>query len=402
MDNNENRQFQDYSDPGMTNLNGQLYQNGQPYQNGDPYQNMGNYSQNNYGGDNYNYGYNSYSRNSYNVPLDYKGRPLKNRFGMKLTFSIIEMVIALLGMIGGSVYFGVIPLVLSILACVFVCLQNRDFHNADWESFQSKSKTASVFLWITFGIYMIWLVLVIILVILVLVIGVSTFTSVLDDLGMKNMEPDYKYEYEYKDDEDSVYDADDSDKKEADDKAEQHKSNAKVNNLEGGYVDMVKGYETFTLEGADITLPMSLDAFLDAGFYMNEEDLEETLEGNNSYGYSYYSSRNDQYLGTIFIYNVTNRDIKVKNGIVGGMTINRGYGDEEADLTLLGGLKFGSSVDDAIQVFGSDVTNEDIDGDYSYYSWQFTYGYATSIELDYEKDQLKEVWIMNYASLSDY
>lgn len=405
MDNNGNRRFEDYSDPAVTNLNGQPYQSSMEnsqYQYGDENYNYGygNYNYNNgnynYGNENYNFGYNPYNQDMRRIPLDSKGCPLRNRFGMKLTFAIIEIVFSVIGVITGSYILGLIPLVLSILACIFVCLQNRDFHNGDWEGFMSKSKGATVLLWIAFGFIMVWLILVIVVIVLFFAVGATTFSSLFDELGLKDMEPDYKYEYNYDKDEEP---ADNSDR---DDTSDYDTDKTEINDLEGGYVPMVEGFNSFSLEGADITLPMALNDFLAAGFYMKDEDLEEILEENNSYGYAYYSSENDQYLGTIFVYNVLNQDIQVKDGMVGGITINEGYGDETVDLELIGGLSFGTSPEDAIDVFGSDVTERHMDGDYSYYSWQFTYGYPTSIELDYNSGKLREVWIMNYASLADY
>lgn len=172
-----------------------------------------------------------------------------------------------------------------------------------------------------------------------------------------------------------------------------------VNDLEGGYVDMVAGFENFSMAGTDITLPISLKNFMDAGFYLKEDDLQETIEAHNSYSYPYYRTEDEAHLGTIFIYNTRSRDCKVEDGIVGGLTINN---CENMDFKIVGGLTFGSSPDEAFKVLGTDVTEKYKDGAYSSYIWQFTHGYATSIELDYDENKLDEVWIMNYATLSDY
>lgn len=75
-----------------------------------------------------------------------------------------------------------------------------------------------------------------------------------------------------------------------------------------------------------------------------------------------------------------------------GITINQ-YGD--VDLKLVGGVKLDSSPEDAIKVFGTDVTSVGGEGSDRSYSWLFSHGYSTSIELDYHSNQLNEVWIMN-------
>lgn len=112
MDNNENKRFEAYSDPRVTNLNGQPYHSASE-NDGKPFSERGYESAANqgYGGANYNYGsgyegqsgyadqngyagqnryagqngytdYNGYAQRG-NVPLDKKGRPLQNRYGLK-------------------------------------------------------------------------------------------------------------------------------------------------------------------------------------------------------------------------------------------------------------------------------------------------------------------------------
>lgn len=133
MDNNENKRFEDYSDPRVTNLNGQPYHSASENE-GKPFSERGYESAANqgYGGANYNYGsgyegqsyagqngygdqnryagqngyadYNGYAQRG-NVPLDKKGRPLQNRYGLKLTLAIIEIVFGiLLAVIGGGTW----------------------------------------------------------------------------------------------------------------------------------------------------------------------------------------------------------------------------------------------------------------------------------------------------------
>ena len=163
-------------------------------------------------------------------------------------------------------------------------------------------------------------------------------------------------------------------------------------------MDLVEGFNSFRLMGADITLPMPVQDFMEAGFYLQDEDLDEMIEANNSYGYAYYSRQTDEYLGTIFVYNTSSKDQKVQDGIIGGITIN-GY--DNVDLTLVGDLGFGTTLADAVDVFGADVTGAYIDDDYGYYKWLFDHGYSTSIELDYSSGKLNEVWIMKYDTLQD-
>lgn len=326
-----------------------------------------------------------------NSPYDKKGRPLKNYFGIKLTLSIIAIVIASPAAIGGGV-FGAFLLALAIVACVYTCLQNRDYRDGYWEGFRKKSLIATICLWVEFGI-----LFVLMIILGLFIVGILAFHTNLFQIltgrsdGPLNLKPDSAYEY-HTDDEDG------SNQEDPDAGSDVYDNN-RINDLEGGYVDTVDGFETFYMDHVAITLPITLDNFMNSGFYLNDDDLNEMIEAHNSYGYPYYRSSDGTYLGTLFVYNTSDTDSKVKNGIVGGLTIND---NENLDLALVGGLKFGSSLEDAVKVLGKDVTTQRTDGDYGYYTWQFSHGYSTSIELDYVGNKLDEVWIMKYDTLSDY
>lgn len=359
MDNDENRRFEDYSDPRVTNLNGEPYS-----------------------------------------PYEADGNPLKNHFGAKLTFSIIAIVIGALMFIG-SAFWGVFFLGSAVMACIFTCLQNRDYRVGNWQLFRRNRTLATIFLSISLVLDVLFLILVVIVVIVAVV-------EISNAAGGHHSSPDSIIEEIIGDNNDD-YDGDDGnfgdDGDDTDDTDDTHGDTDfdvdefGINNLEGGYVDMVAGYNAFELMGADVTLPMPVQDFMDAGFYLNDEDLNETIEAHNSYGYAYYSQNGDQYLGTIFAYNVKGHDVKVKNCTIGGITISQ-QGD--VDLKMVGGITFGSSPKEAIKVFGTGVTSVEGEGSNRSYSWLFSHGYSTSVELDYRSNKLEEVWIMNYDTLSDY
>ena len=224
MDNNENKRFEDYSDPRVTNLNGQPYHSASE-NDGKPFSERGYESAANqgYGGANYNYGsgyegqsgyadqngyagqnryagqngytdYNGYAQRG-NVPLDKKGRPLQNRYGLKLTLSIIEIVFGiLLAFCGGGM--GMLPLVLAVLACVYTCRQNRDFQIGDWDGFLKKSKIATIFLWISFGIDIALIVFIIVLLVCFLTVGSGYLKSIVNNINLpSDLNPGSSYEY---------------------------------------------------------------------------------------------------------------------------------------------------------------------------------------------------------------
>ncbi len=372
----------------------------------------------------YSYGYNgNYGNNGnygYNVqpPRDKKGRLIHNRFGMKLTFAIIEMVFSLALVWQGGWCVGVAPLVLSVIATVFVCQQNTEYKAQNWGMFVSRNKASNVLLWISFGILMAYVLLVIILAILIL-LGVFSMTDILRNSGvdLEKLNDIYENRADYdrsvddldddvKDllddldsqlDDDDDHDNDDDDYRK-DDHSDRSHAGGGIENTNGEYAADVEGFESFTLSGKKISLPVSCGDFRAAGFTFGKE-ADEKLEAGESSGFPYYDAEGG-HRGTVFIYNTTEKKIKAKNGIIGGITIE----DDNAkgDLEFVGGLGFASSLDDCAQVLGSKVTEEEVGDDYNSCSWWFEKGgYYTSIQLEFDEDDcVRRVWIMNTLGLN--
>ena len=134
-----------------------------------------------------------------------------------------------------------LPLVLAVLACVYTCRQNRDFQIGDWDGFLKKSKIATIFLWISFGIDIALIVFIIVLLVCLLTVRSGYLKSIVNNINLpSDLNPGSSYEYEI----------DDSEDKEDTDSA--IIADAEVNDLEGGYVDLVEGFNSFRLMGADI------------------------------------------------------------------------------------------------------------------------------------------------------
>lgn len=424
MDNNNDNRFQDYSAPEETkattpiyaadqqpaggyNLNGQYYtdssenydagnnmgdrqyqgqntytggmpQNNNAYNNGAQNFNSNTTSGYTYGNGNYGMGFDA-------VPLDKKGRPLRNRFGMKLTFSILGILFGLFFVLGKS-GFAIVPLILSIGALIATCMQNGTYKQRNWDSFRTASKTATVLLWILFGVWIVYVIL--------FIIGLFFILSFADNVSKWRdsdiNDDDSGYYYDYSDDNDDFFDTDD------DTSSKKSESGGFVN-THGEYITDVPGFNQFEMDGTVIELPMSVEDFCAAGFTLLEENANEELDANDWYGYAYYSAEGNS-LGTIFVYNTTDSTIKVKQGTIGGITI---YDDGETDLELLGGLEFGDSMEDAGEVFGTTVTYLSESDDDTSIDWYFKKGgYSTSIELCFDEyGEMNSVWIMNYDEL---
>lgn len=117
--------------------NGPYNQNGNPYGAGQYDPNHG-YTQNNGGYQPYNNGggYQPYGT-GYSGPVGDDGKPLKNRFGMKLTFSILEILSC-----------NLVTFILGIVACVNTAKANTSYKEGRWQDFKSQAKVSAVCLWV--------------------------------------------------------------------------------------------------------------------------------------------------------------------------------------------------------------------------------------------------------------
>jgi hypothetical protein len=123
-------------------------------------------------------------------PVDDNGKPLKNNFAMKLTFSILEIVSC-----------NILSLVMGILGCVFTTKANNAYKEGRWEDFKSAKKTSAIVLWVG-------LVGVIISVIVSIVMLVGVFKTANDYVQNEDSfwtddsddDDDYDYGYDSSDD----------------------------------------------------------------------------------------------------------------------------------------------------------------------------------------------------------
>lgn len=140
-----------YNPPGGQPYGQNAYnQQGQPY-NQNTYNQQGQpYNQNTYGQNmNYNSGM---GYGTWQKPVGKDGRPLENRYGMKLVFSILEIV---------SCNF--ITLVMGIIGCVYTNKANKAYMDGRWEDFRSYAKSSAICLWTGLGTFVAGIFLLILL-----------------------------------------------------------------------------------------------------------------------------------------------------------------------------------------------------------------------------------------------
>lgn len=362
---------QDYSNPYQSGQQdyGSQYQSGQQNY-GNPYQS----GQQTYGG------YNPYG----NVPLDKKGQPLKNRFGMKLTFSILEMI-------SGNL----ISLICGIIACVFTCKANTAYKEGKWEEFKSHAKVSNIVLWVGLGVC---IVVYVIVFALIAVAGLSVLPFIVSgSSGSSVASGSYDYydeqDYNYYDDED-----DDADEEETEDYADDwEEEDTEDADADTGYasagVTAGSGYTdpTVTINGATVTFPLSYADFVaKTGLTMDADETGDIVSADEYDNYditnAYDSEGND--VCSIWLYNMGSSDLAMEDCYVAGIiAYNDGY-STAPDLVMQNGITFASTQDEVRTALGEPSnTYSDTYSDGSLYeSWNWDYA-------DPDSDYFDEVQI---------
>lgn len=374
---------QDYSNPYQSGQQdyGSQYQSGQQNY-GNPYQN----GQQMYGG------YNPYGNG--NVPLDKKGQPLKNRFGMKLTFSILEMI-------SGNL----ISLICGIIACVFTCKANTSYKEGKWEEFKSNAKISNIFLWIGLGVCLAFYVIVIILI-------VAVGLSVLPFVGSGNSGSSVgSGSYDYYDEQDyNYYDDDDADEEETDEDADEWEEED-TEDADTGYasagVTAGSGYTdpTVTINGATVTFPLSYADFVaETGLTMDADETGDIVSADGYDNYditnAYDSEGND--VCSIWLYNMSGSDLAMEDCYVAGIiAYNDGY-STAPDLVMQNGITFASTQDEVRTALGEPSnTYSDTYSDGSLYeSWNWDYAdpdsdYFDEVEIEFVDGVITKIEVDN-------
>lgn len=370
---NQNPYYQDYGAPSQ----GSGQQNyGNPYRNG----------QQTYGG------YNPYGNG--NVPLDKKGQPLKNRFGMKLTFSILEMI-------SGNL----ISLICGIIACVFTCKANTSYKEGKWEEFKSNAKISNIFLWIGLGVCLAFYVIVIILI-------AAVGLSVLPFVGSGNSGSSVgSGSYDYYDEQDyNYYDDDDADEEETDEDADEW-DEEDTEDADTGYasagVTAGSGYTdpTVTINGATVTFPLSYADFVaETGLTMDADETGDIVSADGYDNYditnAYDSEGND--VCSIWLYNMSGSDLAMEDCYVAGIIVyNDGY-STAPDLVMQNGITFASTQDEVRTALGvpSDTYSDTYSDGSLYETWNWDYAdpdsdYFDEVEIEFVDGVITKIEVDN-------
>ena len=382
---------QDYSNPYQSGQQdyGSQYQSGQQNY-GNPYQN----GQQTYGG------YNPYG----NVPLDKKGQPLKNRFGMKLTFSILEMI-------SGNL----ISLICGIIACVFTCKANTAYKEGKWEEFKSHAKVSNIVLWVGLGVCIVVYVIVFALIavaglsVLPVIGSGSSGSSVASGSYDYYDEQDYNY-YDDTDDDDYDDEDDDADEEEtedyADDWEEEDTEDADTGYASAG-VTAGSGYSdpTVTINGATVTFPLSYADFVaETGLTMDADETGDIVSADGYDNYditnAYDSEGND--VCSIWLYNMSSSDLAMEDCYVAGIIVyNDGY-STAPDLVMQNGITLASTQDEVRTALGvpSDTSSDTYSDGSLYETWNWDYAdpdsdYFDEVEIEFVDGVITKIEVDN-------
>ena len=294
--------------------------------------------------------------NANTVPLDRKGRPLKNRFGMKMVFSVIELFFATLW---------------GVLGLIFTCMANNAYQKRDWDGFKSKSRLASIMLWVGFVVCLIE----------VAVLGV--FIGSFSMLG-KNYHTSSSYVEEVPAVEEPVVD-----EPVVDEEQTSGESTAKAD------FPAPEEYNTFKMNGMALTVPSKVSDYVkvlkESGYEFTDDFKKAKLEPHDA-SYFDFVNKDGYIVGFVEVYNTTEEQMDATAGMVGGIYIDVNF-DDKIQIDYMGRLDNNSSAQDYIDIFG--MPNS-ADEDYGYYQWYTEEGW---ISIDLKDGELDSFTVYAYEGL---
>lgn len=279
------------------------------------------------------------------APLDKNGRPLKNRFGLKLTASILEILA-----------FNMISFVCGIIGCVFTVNANKAYKEAKWEEFKSARKTSAIALWIGFGALAAYLILIIFLLVFVYryadeiieysdKYGDSLYEDVWDEEITENIFGE----------EDIIYEDEDA-----------------------GVVISGEGYTTpeITINGQLIELPLEYAMLKEQGFSIENEEYVINID---EYEYGDLLDEDGDLIGYVYIANATEEPIASKDGVVFAIVL---YLDEcqetGLEFELHNGVTEETAESELLTILGTPDDEEYEQTEeyhYAYYEWYMHHPY---------------------------
>lgn len=305
-------------------------------------------------------------------PTGKNGKPLANHFGMKMTFSILEILCCC-----GC---NIVTMIMGILGCVFSTQANTAYKQGSWDEYKSKARMATIFLWIGLGIGVVYLGMFayewtaggysdIFWDAYYEALGETDVSSTRDDPGYQfDDTDDYDYDYSYNDD-DSQDSEDTSDSGAGGTEAASGDDTAPAVPLDvvpgDGFTD-----PSITIEGVYIQLPLSYPELVALGFSIDTED-EEYIANKSEYYYPTMYGPDGEDVGYVYLGNETEGPLALKDCVVFGFWFSSSYLDyEDVSVSFSNGLTEDATKEDFFKAFGDpDEVYESDTNDYQSYQW---------------------------------
>ena len=292
----------------------------------------------------YSQGYGQESSHEYRYNsdmMDEMGNPLKSYLALQIVFAVVEIVLCCLS-----------PLttVLGIVALVFAVQANNAYIQRNAAGFKSKSKVSNILL-IIGGVFAL---LSVAIKVLAVVIFASNFTGMVNDFiidGTDNFEEFFEYyEEEYNEDFDGL------------------EEDIAVEQTGADNIPLVEGFDKFTLNGVEYSMPMSYATFLEMGYY-----IEEGYSENYIFAPEYYEYFNiydgEKYIGMIRVSNDTATEIPLKDASVDYISFENFVADQ---ITFGNGFDLTTSYETLEEWLGGS-SYQYIDDETGYVSYQWIY-----------------------------
>ena len=417
----------DYYSPEEEQNTSNPYENYANNGNNENYGSSGHYESDPYAA--YNATHNTTYNTSYNqqqyanlggVMVDGQGRPLKNRFALKLTLSIILILCCCCT---GSP----IVLVLGIIALVFTCLANSSFKAGNPMQFRSRARVSTVLISVGGGIAIFLLI--------IYVVFFAYFNAILKaSMGeelydymwteefweefyneLENMEDEDSWDGEnFWDDEDNWNDPDywedilGSDIAMGSEDGDAYNPEIIENTLGDGSTPLAVGFNEFTWNGVSYSLPMDYSEFLKLGIGL--VDFVETTEFPAGEYEVYELILENGYEGVVRIANNTDAALAANNCEVEYLYIYNpeayygvaGASIADANMTILGGLSLDCSYVEVENYLGTPTyIYKEIDetyGRFETYRWYYTGNDEYQmIQISFYNDNIYDISIDHYG-----
>ncbi len=282
----------------------------------------------------------SYNLNGY-PPTGLNGTPMKNRFGLKLTASILEMISCNLG-----------SLICGIIGCVFTTKANAAYNEGRWEEFKSARKTSAIALWVGLGFFVVNLIMGI-----VGIIMLANYSTT-SDIYNEYYDEAYLVQEQLTDEE-----------------LEEYLDLYGGANVEEDVEKVViegEGYTSpaITIEGVAMELPVSYADLTALGFKVEDETY---VINKHEYEYMSLMDSSGDYIGSVNIRNTTDAPITCAEGEV--YEVNFYYSqwqNTNVEFELPNGINRKTTEEEVISILGSpDYEYNSGSADYSYnsYTW---------------------------------